>query len=493
MHPLDLDGTTLRDMTRDVLDRLVPWLARMPSLPVARLRGARRTAAAVRSEWPESGTAWRALLPVLDRALSVSLQTTSPGYLGYIPGGGLPHAAVAELYVNLINRYTGLWMPAPGFVQLEMDVLRWFCDLVGYGPGSGGLLTTGGSLANLAAVVAAREDRLGDDRRSARIYVTAATHHSVAKAAHVAGFSPSQLVVIPVDAAHRMAVPALRDQLAADVARDLVPFLVVASAGTTAVGAVDPLADLADVAAAAGAWLHVDGAYGGFFQLTARGRAAFAGLERADSIALDPHKGLFLPYGTGCLVVKRLDTLRRAHTVASSYLPPPNPRDDAWDFADLGPELSRDARGLRVWLPLRMLGFGAFRDALDEKLDLARRAADGVRALPQVRLVSEPVLSVFAFRAEPPGLSEAACDRWNRQWLSAVNQRGRVFLTGATVWDPAIQREIFVLRVAVLCFRTDAARIEALLCDLRDARPGSPAEVEEVVVHEPGDGVLGTP
>lgn len=464
---LELDGPTVRAMARDVLDRVLPWLDRMPDEPLSRLDGSRRVARSVRSEWPETGTRWRRLLPVLDRALRTSLQTTSPGYLAYVPGGGLPHSAIADLYADLVNRFTGLWMPAPGFVQLEVDVIRWFCALTGYGPEAGGVLVTGGSLANLGALVAARRRSGLDDLREAVVAVTEQTHHSVRKAAFVAGLDDRNLVRVPTDGAFRMDPAALDRALRAARDDGRVPVAVVATGGSTAVGAVDPLDAVADVCAAHGAWLHVDAAYGGFFALTERGRTALVGLARADSVALDPHKGLFLPYGTGALLVRRLDDLRAAHAVTSAYLPPPREEPEAWDFADLGPELSRDFRGLRVWLPVRMHGFATFRAALDEKLDLARLAAAGVRALPGVRVVAEPVLSLFAFRAEPAGLDGEALDAFNRRWLARANQRQRVFLTGATVEEEG--RSIFVLRVCVLCFRTHADRIAMLVDDLRDA------------------------
>lgn len=468
--PLELPPDVVRRMVKDVLDRLLPWIERQGDEPVSNLTGSAKLAAAIRHDWPEGGEDWSQLFALMDRARQTSLQATSPGYLAYIPGGGIPHAAIADLYADLVNRYTGLWMPAPGFVQMEVDCVRWFCEMVGYpaGPGeSGGLLTTGGSLANLGALVTARHHRLGPEFLDGVAYVTDQTHHSVQKACYVAGLSDRNLRTIPVGADHAMRVDALRSAIAEDRRAGRRPFLVVASAGSTPVGAVDPIAEIADACAAEGLWLHVDAAYGGFFQLTGRGRAALAGLDRADSITLDPHKGLFLPYGTGCLLVRRAAELRAAHAVAASYLPGSQDDAERIDLADLGPELSRDARGLRVWLPLRMHGFSTFRAALDEKLDLARAAADGVRRVSHVRMVSEPVLSLFAFRAEPPGVADL--DRLNRAWLAATNQRQRVFLSGTVVADPASGAQIFVLRVCVLCFRTHAERIRSLVEDLEGA------------------------
>ncbi len=468
--PLEPEPALFRQRVELVLDRLVPWLASLEKQPMHHTAGGRKLARAIREDLPEEGTSFRRLLGQLfERLIPASLNTASPGYLAYIPGGGLTEAAIADLIADVTNRYTGLWMPAPGLVQLEINVLRWLCAMVGFGEGSGGILTTGGSMANLGALVAARQDLLGEDFFQGVIYTSAQAHHSMRKAAIVAGFPRSAFREIPVDDAFRLRPELLRAAIAEDRAAGRRPLMVAAQAGSTAVGAVDPLDALADVCAQEGLWLHVDAAYGGFFCLTTRGKGTLRGIERADSVTLDPHKGLFLPYGTGALVVRDLKKLRAAHAVTASYLPAPQEDPDAWDFADLGPELSRDFRGLRVWLPLKLHGAKVFREALDEKLDLTRQLSDAVRLLPTVRIVSDPVLSLFSFRFEPPDRPEESWDAFNRKVMSGVNQRQRVLLTGVTIEDPKTQRPIFVIRACVLSFRTHADRIQMAADDLQAA------------------------
>ena len=234
------------------------------------------------------------------------------------------------------------------------------------------------------------------------------------------------------------------------------------SGGTTNTGAVDDLSGLADFADDHDLWLHVDAAYGGFFALTERGRIALAGMERADSVTLDPHKGLFLPYGTGSLLVRDGDALRRAHRVGAAYLPAMQDSAEFVDFCDLSPELSRPFRGLGVWLPFKLLGAEAFRKALDEKLDLAHIAADGLRGMPGVEVVAEPQLSIVAFRAGTPDMSGHDRDAAGRRLLEAVNRRKRVYLTSTTT------RGQFLLRICVLSFRTHRDRIDACLDDIRE-------------------------
>jgi aromatic-L-amino-acid decarboxylase len=245
-----------------------------------------------------------------------------------------------------------------------------------------------------------------------------------------------------------MDLTALTDMIEADRRAGQRPFMVVGSAGTVNTGAVDDLGALAGIAEAHDIWFHVDGAYGGFFQLTSEGRKKLAGATLADSITLDPHKGLFLPYGTGSLLVRDGELLKNAHSVEAHYLPAPSTDLELPDFADYSIELSRDFRGLRVWLPLQLHGVGAFRAALKEKLELARRVYDSLVEIPQLEVPWAPQLSIVAFRPRSQG-NEAA-----RRLLEEINASRRIFLSSTEI-DGAVY-----LRVCVLSHRTGAARIE---------------------------------
>lgn len=260
-----------------------------------------------------------------------------------------------------------------------------------------------------------------------------------------------------------MRVDSLEEMIKADRESGLQPFMVVASSGTTNTGAIDPLEEIARVAESESLWFHVDGAYGAFFLLTERGKRKLAGIERADSVVLDPHKGLFLPYGTGALVVRDPEALGRAHSVTSDYMPAYQADPDLVDFCTLSPELSRDNRGLRVWLPIQLVGLGAFRDALNEKLDLTEFAVQALRAMPDVRIVAEPELSLFAFRMEPSGVTGEDLDALNRAWIDETNRPGRVMLTGTTLDGQ------FALRICVLSFRTHMDRMQMAIEDLQAA------------------------
>lgn len=461
---LELSAETMRGLVAQAMERIVPHIQTLPQQSVSDVEGARDMAQGLVEPMPETGTPFAIILDLLfERVVPKTYNTASPGYLAYIPGGGLFHAAVADLIANAINRYIGVWMAAPGLAQLEANVLRWFCDIVGYPRDARGILTTGGSMANLTALVTARRERLPENFLSGVLYASDQVHHSVVKAALLAGFAENNIREIPVDEKFRIRVDILRAQIAADRKAGRTPFLVVASAGTTNTGAVDDLECLADATRAENLWLHVDAAYGGFFMLTKRGSEIMRGIGRADSITLDPHKGLFLPYGNGSLLVRDGEALRRAHSVHADYMPPMQEDPNLVDFCQYSPELSRDFRGLRVWLPFKLHGAGPFRANLDEKLDLAQWAADELRRIPGMEIVAEPQLSLVAFRYVPEGLTLEQANDLNRRLLAAVNAGQRVFLTATSYAGK------FILRICVLSFRTHMDRMQAALADIHAA------------------------
>jgi aromatic-L-amino-acid decarboxylase len=312
-------------------------------------------------------------------------------------------------------------------------------------------------MANFSAMVAARHAKLGEDFLDGTYYVSEQVHASVSKAATLAGFSRRNLRLVPTDDDLRMDPDALRRMVEEDRAAGLRPFLVGPSAGTTNTGAVDPLDAIADVAEEHGLWMHVDGAYGGFFILTERGREAFRGIGRADSVTLDPHKGLFLPYGTGALVVRDGEELREAHFEGAAYLQDLAPPGELPNYNEYSAELSRDWRGLRVWLPLRLHGVSAFREALDEKLDLTLVLYEGLKAIPELEVPWEPQLTVVPFRLRDGD------DETNRRLLERINASKRVFLS-STVIDGR-----YIIRPCIVSHRTHRDRIDECIEIVRRA------------------------
>ncbi|MCP3920285.1 MAG: aminotransferase class I/II-fold pyridoxal phosphate-dependent enzyme [bacterium] len=462
VRPLELSGDELRELVATVTEHLARYVDTLETQPVKDLEGADAIARELSRPLPEKGTPLGEILDDLfERWIPKGFNPASPGYLAFIPGGGILHAGVADLIAATINRYVGVWTAAPPLARLEADVVRWFCDMVGYPAEAGGFLTTGGSLANLSAIVTARRARLPEDFLTGVIYASEQSHHSIHKAATLAGFPRRNLRLIPADRRCRIDPQALARAVDEDRAAGRTPFLICANAGTTNTGAIDDLPGLADFAEREELWLHVDAAYGGFFRLTERGRERLRGLERADSVVLDPHKTLFLPYGTGSLIVRDVESLRRAHSQRADYMPAMQEDPDQVDFCEISPELSRDFRGLRVWLPIAMHGIGPFRDNLDEKLDLIEWATAELHALAGVEVVAEPQLTVVAFRFVQPGLDAEELDAWNARCLEEINAGGRVLLT------PTQLDGRFVIRICVVSFRTHADRVEECLAAIR--------------------------
>ena len=448
-YPFDPSPEQMREMGGAALGWAIEFLEGRPDAPASRFEEAGRVAASYRGSPPETGEEFGRLVELVDAIARNSADNAGPGFLAYIPGGGLFAASLADLLSTTIDRFVNLWGEAPVAAQVEANVVRWLCDLFSFPPESLGVLTSGGSMANFSAIVTARRDRLPEDFLSGTLYVSEHVHASVTKAAMLAGFPARAVVKVPADPLLRMDVDALRRAIAADRGAGRAPFLVVASAGTTNTGAIDPIAAIADVARDEGLWLHVDGAYGGFFRLTERGRERFAGIERADSITLDPHKGMFLPYGTGALVVREGRRLREAHHAGTSaYLQDLAAGAEIPNFTEYSAELSRDFRGLRVWFALKLHGVSAFRAALEEKLDLAEHLYEGLKAMPELELPWQPELSIVPFRLRDGD------DAANRRLLAGINASRRVFLS-STVIDGR-----FTVRACILSHRTHRDRID---------------------------------
>jgi aromatic-L-amino-acid decarboxylase len=464
-HPLELSATAMRSLVQEALDRIVAHIESLPNQATSDTRGGFAVAESLAEGMPEAGAPVSELLDLFfQKAVPPTFNTASPGYLAYIPGGGLFQSAVADLIADATNRYSSVYAAAPALARIEMNVIDWFCSLAGLPPEARGTLTSGGSLANWTALVTARRERLPENFLQGTIYASDQSHYSVAKGAILAGFPEANVRQVPTDETFRMRVDALAERIAEDRRQGLQPFLIAAAAGTTNTGAVDPLPEIADLAAREGLWLHVDAAYGGFFLLTDEGKRALRGIERADSIVLDPHKGLFLPYGTGAVLIRDGQALRRAHSLTGDYMPGMQDDPNRVDFSQYSPELSRPFRALRVWLPFKMHGAGAFREQLTEKLALARLAADRLRAMEGIEILAEPQLSLLAFRLAPAGVPESELNALNQRFLDRVNVRQRVYLTATRL------RGKFAPRICVLSFRTHRDRMEMALEDIAAAQ-----------------------
>ena len=463
MSPLEPDSEDRRTLGGQALDHALAFLDANPDTPA---NNSWSDVFAQRLE-PEFTSGGRDAVEILDYLAQCverpGFTTTSPRFMAYIPGGALFHSAIGDFLAAVSNKYSGFSSASPGAVRLENACVSWLAEVVGFPADSAGTLTSGGSIANLTAIVAARDAR--DPDGGGAIYRTKFAHYCVDKALHIAGRGNASRRVIATDDHHRMSPQALDEAMTRDAAGGIGPWLVVASAGTVDTGAIDPLDEIADVCARHGAWLHIDGAYGGLFSLCDEGKAKLRGIERADSVALDPHKTLFLPYGTGAVLVRDGAKLLASFSASADYIRPLGESEVGTSPAELSPELTRHFRALRLWLPLQLAGTNAFKAAQTEKLKLARyfharlSEVDGFDAGP------EPQLSVVAFRYIPPDGSDP--DAATEQLLRDLLDEGRVMFSGTRI------EGTYYIRCAILSFRTHVEHVDEAIEVLVRAAGGS--------------------
>lgn len=449
---LDTDGATLAAWLEELGRFSARYLESSASGPAFLALGSARDPEAV----PLLPTALPEVLKEFEAvALTRGIVPTSGRFFGYVPGGAVPSAAIGDYLAALTNRYSGVYAASPGAAEIENSAIRWLAGMIGYPETAWGTLQSGGTLATLVAIIAARETRQPAEWSHGVIYLTEECHLAVRKSVHMAGLAQTVLRVVAVDARLRMSVADLERWIAEDRGSGLQPWMVVASAGTVNTGAVDPLDEIANVAAREGLWYHIDAAYGGFFVLTERARASLAALARADSVVLDPHKGLFLPYGCGAILARDGNRLRKAFEFTSSYLK--DVHHDAPSPSDYSPELTRHFRALRLWMSLKLHGLERFRAALEEKLVLARIAQERLGSMPRLEPGPDPDLSIVAFRVRGDG------DEATRAVLDRMVSRGRVHVSSTRLWGK------LYIRICVLCFRSHRSDLEEALKEIEGA------------------------
>ena len=447
--PLEPDGDERRRLGNQALEHALGFLDQVEAAPS--LRPASEVfEKRLDPEFTEEGRSAAAILDYVGTCIDrPGIATTSPRFMAYIPGGGLFFSALGDMLAAASNKYSGFAPAAPGAVRVENACTSWLSSVIGYPETSAGTLTSGGSVANLTAIVTAREAR--DQKGDGAVYLTRFAHHCIDKALNIAGRGRSPRRLIATDAAHRMSIDGLAQALEDDRRNGIRPWLIVASAGTVDTGSIDPLPAIAELARRYGAWLHVDGAYGGLFALCEEGRALVQGIEQADSVALDPHKTLFLPYGTGAAVVRDGSLLLDAFSASADYIQPFAETEVGPSPSDLSPELTRHFRALRLWLPLQIAGIAAFRAAQAEKLALAKYFHARLSQIEGFDPGPPPDLSVVAFRYLP---ENGDVDEFNRRLMDRIQKEGRVMMSSTRIDGR------YYLRCAILCFRTHLEHVD---------------------------------
>ena len=463
--PLDLDHATMQRLGRQVADTVAEHLATLRDQRVLTNGLPAATRRRLAEAPPDAPVPFDDILRELKTdVFQYSAREPHPRFMAYVPGSPTFPAVLGGWLATGYNFFAGVWPVAEGPNTIELAVLDWFRQWTGMPDGAGGLLTNGGSGATLTAIVAARQAVVGDDAsRLPRLtlYTSDQAHSAALRAAWIAGVPRAQVRLVPSDAQYRLRATDVGTAMAADRAAGFIPLAVVASAGTTNTGAVDALDELADLCDAERVWLHADAAYGGFAALTERGARLLSGLGRCDSVALDPHKWLFVPFECGSLLVRDPARLRAAFQVLPDYLRDVAAGQDGVNFADYGEQLTREARALKVWVGVRYFGLAAIRDEIDRALDLAIHAEALIRKQPDFEVLSPAQLGVVCFRVHPRGIDEpAALERFNERVNATLSASGRFMISSTRL------RGVYALRICILSFRTTTRDVEELVNQL---------------------------
>jgi aromatic-L-amino-acid/L-tryptophan decarboxylase len=471
--PLHLDPETFRRLGHRTVDRLADLLATLPSRPVTSGRDAaflRRTLG--QGSVPDEGADPDALVDEISAlVIEHSLYNGHPRFMGYITSSPAPLGSIADLVAATVNPNCGSFSLSPVGTLIEEQAVRWMAELLGLPATSGGLLVSGGNMANMVGFWAARTARASANVREEGLraeaaqlvaYCSAETHTWIQKAADLSGLGTRAIRWIPVDGAQRIRVADLEAQIAADAAAGLRPFLVVGTAGTVSTGAVDPLRDIARVCRDRGLWFHVDGAYGAPAVIAAEAPPDLAAMSEADSLAFDPHKWLYAPLEAGCAFVRDPEALKSAFSYHPTYYHfESGDRNPAPNFYELGPQNSRGFRALKVWLGIRQAGRKGYAQSIGEDIRLARELFDLAAAHPELEAVTHN-LSITTFRYLPPGADRAASDQHalnalNERILSTLQQSGRAYVSNA-VLDSR-----YLLRACIVNFRTSSEDLRLLV------------------------------
>lgn len=468
---LDVNEDDLQQISSESTKLVFEYLTTISERQVRAENHAGKTLAAIDSELSSEGRPLEQLIGECRTIMDLSRHNGHPRFFGYVASPSTPVGAYADLIASALNSNITCWRSGSAGTEIERLVVRWLGRLIDYDRDAKGLLTSGGSMANMIALLIAhrRKSDVDTARRGLwnsgppmTVYASEEVHMSIAKAADILGFGRDQVRVIACDERQRMRVDLLRQKIVADRREGLRPFCVVGSAGTVNTGVVDPLSELADVAAEFDLWFHVDGAYGAPGSLDERKKHLFAGLERADSVSLDPHKWLYVPVDAGCLLFRDADAARTPFSSEDAdYIKTHGYADEeAFAFWDYGVELSRRFRALKVWMTLQYYGSRRIAAAISEDIALAAYMGELVSKADDLELLAPVELSICCFRYVA---RDAELDRLNERIMETVQKGGRAYLSNATVNGK------FALRACITNFRTTKADIEETVAAVREA------------------------
>lgn len=431
---LELSAEQMRALGNQVVELLVDHFSHIHDESVGRKGSPAELQALLGGPAPEApGNPSEIFAPLKQQLFANMLHVDHPRFFAFVPGPNNFVSVMADALAAGFNTFTGTWFAGSGPAQVELTVINWLRQICGFPDGAGGLLVSGGSMANLTGLAVARHEKLDDDVADAVAYVGDQCHSSVARAFRVLGIKRDNIRAIPSDPDLRMSMESLRSAVADDRSAGKRPFCVVANAGTTNTGAVDPLREIADLSKSENLWFHIDGAYGAPAVLAEKGRAALAGLELADSLSLDPHKWLFQSFETGCVLVRDRALLLRTFQVMPEYLRDTEGVVEEVNFGNYGVQLTRSFRALKIWLSIRTFGLASFRKAIERGIEISEIAQRELETTEGWKIVTPARLAVVTFRYDPPGLDDAAVDALQGRMVEAMLADGYALATSTVL------------------------------------------------------------
>jgi aromatic-L-amino-acid decarboxylase len=456
----------MQRLGHQVADLVATHLASIRSQPVIASSPRAALNEALLKPAPQRPSSFDSILETLDaHVFPYHAREPHPGFMAYVPSCPTFPALLGDWIATGYNFYAGVWPVAAGPNQIEMVVLEWIREWLGLANSASGLLVSGGSVANLTALVAARHAAVsnGADISRLTVYTTAQAHSSVVKSAWIAGVPRENVRLVEMDDRFRLRIDSLSSAIAADRESGMWPFTVVASAGTTNTGAVDPIEDIAAVCRRESVWLHVDAAYAGFAALTTEGKRMLGRLDLADSVTLDPHKWLFVPFECGCLMVRDPSLLSDAFHIWPEYLKDVEPGEEEVNFADRGVQLTRYSRALKIWVSVNYFGTELISAAIQDAMDRARLLESLVDASADFEPLSPAQFGIFCFRARPVSVPEDELNGLNERINARVVTGGRFLISSTRLAGR------FSLRICTLGFRTTADDIRDLFATIETA------------------------
>ncbi|HEX4737458.1 MAG TPA: aminotransferase class I/II-fold pyridoxal phosphate-dependent enzyme [Allosphingosinicella sp.] len=452
---LELSGDEMRRLGHAMVEAVVAHFENLAEGPVGRRAPREELERLLREPIPETGRDPVAVLERIQRdILPNTLHVNHPRFFAFVPSPGNFVSAMADALASGFNIFAGTWFAGSAAAQIELVVTDWLREMCGLPEGAGGLFVSGGSMANLTALAAARHGRLDGRTEGAIVYMSDQTHSSVMRSLKVLGFAPEQIRILAADADFRLPLDALSAAIDGDLAAGLRPFCVVANAGTTNTGAVDPLAELADLCRQQDLWLHLDGAYGVPAILTEEGKAALAGVDLADSLSLDPHKWLFQTFESGCVLLRDRNLLLETFQVMPEYLRDTERGLEEVNFGNYGVQLTRSPRALKLWMSLQVFGLAGFRNAIARGVRLAELAEQALHQSEDWGIVTPAQLAVVTFRYRGGGMVDAEADALHGRVVEEMMAEGYALVTSTVLKGRP------VLRLCTINPRTTDEEIE---------------------------------